>query len=133
MSVKKKLIFLLLLISSLLILPVSAHPGRTDSRGGHHDSTTGEYHYHHGHSAHQHEDLDGDGILECPYNFDDQTGSRSGSSSNTDSTALSKEKSERTFPPILIPIICLAVVWLLCWAFALIDFLIQKLKNRPKR
>lgn len=66
-AVKKKLIFLLLLISSLLILPVSAHPGRTDSRGGHHDSATGEYHYHHGHSAHQHIDLDGDGTLDCPY------------------------------------------------------------------
>lgn len=67
MAVKVKFIFLLLLILSLMILPVSAHPGRTDDSGGHFDSSTGEYHYHHGHSAHQHIDLDGDGTLDCPY------------------------------------------------------------------
>lgn len=60
---------------ALLLLSVaSAHPGRTDGRGGHYDSATGEYHYHHGYRAHQHTDLDGDGKADCPYNFDDQTG-----------------------------------------------------------
>ena len=39
----------------------SAHSGRTDSAGGHYDSSTGEYHYHHGYSAHQHPN----GV--CPY------------------------------------------------------------------
>lgn len=28
-----------------------AHPGRTDSNGGHYDRSTGEYHYHNGGSA----------------------------------------------------------------------------------
>jgi hypothetical protein len=51
-----------------------AHPGRTDSKGGHTDSSTGEYHYHHGYSAHQHTN----GV--CPYDFKDKTGSNSGSS-----------------------------------------------------
>lgn len=64
-----------------LSLAVYAHPGRTDSQGGHYDQGTGEYHYHHGYPAHDHYDMDGDGILDCPYNFDDRTGEDSGSSS----------------------------------------------------
>lgn len=43
------------MISSLIFSVVSyAHPGNTDSNGGHYNHSTGEYHYHHGHSAHQH-------------------------------------------------------------------------------
>ena len=67
-----------------LLLPVTArfHPGSTDSKGGHNDHSTGEYHYHHGYPAHQHEDLDGDGVLDCPYDFKDKTGQNSGGLSN---------------------------------------------------
>lgn len=47
------------------VLTVSAHSGRTDANGGHHDyknkSGLGSYHYHHGYPAHLHEN----GI--CPY------------------------------------------------------------------
>lgn len=46
---------------------IVAHPGKTDSNGGHYDRSTGEYHYHHGYSAHQHID----GI--CPYEYNDNT------------------------------------------------------------
>ena len=60
-----------------------AHSGGTDSRGGHKNHSTGEYHYHHGYSAHQHEDLDGDGDLDCPFNFADKTGQSSGSTSGS--------------------------------------------------
>ncbi len=75
--------FSLCIIMALLLLTVaSAHPGRTDSHGGHYDSETGEYHYHHGYAAHQHTDLDGDGKADCPYNFDDQTDHNSGNSSS---------------------------------------------------
>lgn len=51
------------LAALLLLLPLTAlaHNGRTDSNGGHHDRSTGEYHYHHGYPAHQHEN----GV--CPY------------------------------------------------------------------
>lgn len=74
--------FSLCIIMALLLLTVaSAHPGRTDSHGGHYDSETGEYHYHHGYAAHQHTDLDDDGIPDCPYDFDDKTGESSGSKS----------------------------------------------------
>lgn len=52
---------------------VSAHPGGTDASGGHTDRSTGDYHYHHGYSAHDHYDMDGDGIVDCPYDFEDKT------------------------------------------------------------
>lgn len=51
-------LFLLSCVSSL------AHSGRTDSKGGHYDRSSGEYHYHHGYSAHQHPN----GV--CPYDDD---------------------------------------------------------------
>ena len=44
---------ILLLFVILLLLSASfAHSGRTDSKGGHYDRSTGEYHYHHGKPAH---------------------------------------------------------------------------------
>ena len=58
---------------SLLVSTVFAHPGKTDSKGGHTNHSTGEYHYHHGYSAHDHYDMDGDGVVDCPYDFDDKT------------------------------------------------------------
>lgn len=67
----------------LLTIPASAHPGGTDSSGGHYDHSTGEYHYHHGYGPHEHEDLDGDGDLDCPYDFKDKTGENSGESSGS--------------------------------------------------
>lgn len=54
-------------------LAVKAHPGGTDGSGGHTNHSTGEYHYHHGYSAHDHYDMDGDGVVDCPYEFDDRT------------------------------------------------------------
>ena len=74
----KKVVFTFLIT---LFMPsiVFAHSGGTDAFGGH-NSPTG-YHYHHGYSAHQHTD----GI--CPYDYDDQTGYSSGSSSYSVQTA----------------------------------------------
>lgn len=89
-----RLLKLLIAVSLCLILSVSvfAHPGGTDSSGGHYNRSTGEYHYHHGYSAHQHYDKDGDGILDCPYDFDDKTGSSSGSSSSSNNSSKSSVK-----------------------------------------
>ena len=75
----KKLWFLSKWILPITLIPVIsfsvyAHPGRTDSRGGHYNRSTGEYHYHHGYPAHQHPN----GV--CPYDFNDRTGQSSGSS-----------------------------------------------------
>lgn len=79
---------LLSVLLMFLIIPVVAlaHPGRTDSNGGHTDSSTGEYHYHHGYPAHDHYDMDGDGDIDCPYDFKDKTNHSSGNDSwnNTD-------------------------------------------------
>lgn len=70
------------LITVLLTTVAYAHPGNTDSKGGHRVSDTGEYHYHHGYSAHRHYDADGDGDIDCPYDFKDKTGINSGSTGN---------------------------------------------------
>lgn len=63
----KKILFAALVLLFLVLLPTAAyaHPGDTDSSGGHYDSSTGEYHYHHGYPAHQHTNG------QCPYDFDD--------------------------------------------------------------
>lgn len=57
----RRICTLLLVLVLIFCGEAFAHPGRTDSRGGHTDHATGEYHYHHGHPAHQHPDG------ECPY------------------------------------------------------------------
>ena len=60
----KKISILLLILFTLLLtfnMVSSAHSGGTDSKGGHYDYSTGEYHYHHGYSAHKHTN----GV--CPY------------------------------------------------------------------
>ena len=92
---------LLIAIALCLCLSVvaSAHPGRTDSSGGHTDHSTGEYHYHHGYSAHQHSDMDGDGNLDCPYSFDDKTGS---SGSKTESSGNKPQSSQNETKPLVI-------------------------------
>jgi len=71
----KRIISYLLFISLFFVLfsiAVSAHPGRTDSNGGH-STDSGGYHYHHGYPAHEHTDMDGDGKKDCPYDFHDIT------------------------------------------------------------
>lgn len=102
-EITMRLLKLLLALALCLILSVSvfAHPGGTDSSGGHYRGNTGEYHYHHGYPAHQHYDKDGDGILDCPYDFDDKTGSSSGSnksSSKTPSKSSSKNEPSAKTP-----------------------------------
>jgi hypothetical protein len=78
---------------SLLVVTVFAHPGRADSNGGHTDHSTGEYHYHHGYSAHDHYDMDGDGVLDCPYDFVDKTENHSGSSYTSSTNKYSKSET----------------------------------------
>ena len=75
---------LVLVLALLLSLPVLAHSGRTDSKGGH--NGPGGYHYHHGYPAHQHEGG------ECPYDFDDRTGESSGTSSIGSGSSISSSE-----------------------------------------
>lgn len=81
---------MLLLFSCALI--VSAHPGRTDSSGGHHNRSTGGYHYHHGYPAHQHVN----GV--CPYEYDDKTGWNSDSYSNSNNFVPAPTSTPKTTP-----------------------------------
>lgn len=64
-----KIFCIVILCILTFTIVVSAHSGRTDSSGGHYNHSTGEYHYHHGESAHDHYDIDGDGEIDCPRDF----------------------------------------------------------------
>lgn len=87
---RKFLIVLIFLCS--LASTVYAHPGRTDSNGGHHDGDG--YHYHHGYSAHDHKDMDCDGDLDCPYDFKDNVDRPESSSAGIDSDTNNNDRSE---------------------------------------
>lgn len=73
------IIIFFIIIALFVGLPALAHSGGTDSKGGHYDHSTGEYHYHHGYSAHQHENG------ECPYSSNSAS---SDSDSDSDSDSL---------------------------------------------
>ena len=80
---------LILLVIYILPVVALAHPGRTDSKGGHTDRSTGDYHFHHGYSAHDHYDMDGDGDVDCPYDFKNATSSNSSSRQSSSKTSSS--------------------------------------------
>lgn len=84
----KKIHFILLLMFLLACtITVYAHPGGTDSDGGHYNHSTGEYHYHHGRPAHQHEN----GV--CPYD-DNSSGDNSPQASHENDTYVSNDDKE---------------------------------------
>lgn len=89
-------LFAFAILIPFLTLSANAHPGRTDSDGGHTDQSTGEYHYHHGYEAHSHYDIDGDGIIDCPYDFDDQT-HESGKKSGSEITTQASKSNDGAF------------------------------------
>ena len=68
-----KTFFILLLLVFQFIVIVNAHPGRTDSNGGHYDRSTGEYHYHNGESAGKNQTSKKD----SEYNYSDKTNNSS--------------------------------------------------------
>ena len=106
------------LIASLVVY-ANAHPGKTDGNGGHTDHSTGEYHYHHGYSEHDHYDIDGDGYIDCPYDFEDKTGQDSGvngGGSNTNKNSTSAMNSKKTSPDTFSKI-CLSIFALFPVAF----------------
>lgn len=65
-----------------------AHSGRTDSKGGHYDHSTGEYHYHHGHPAHQHPGG------QCPYVLKQEK----------------QEKAQATFRIVIIAVVSAGII-----------------------
>ena len=92
----RRWIALLLCIASLSVVSITAyaHSGRTDSSGGHWNRSTGEYHYHHGYSAHDHYDMDGDGKIDCPYDFKDKTNSKTKTETKTKNEATTEAANE---------------------------------------
>lgn len=76
----KHLLLSVILVFNLPVIIVLAHPGSLDGNGGHYDRSTGEYHYHHGYPPHQHPNG------ECPYDFDDQTNTDSGTGKSLNQT-----------------------------------------------
>ncbi len=121
------------------------HSGRTDAQGGHYDRSTGEYHYHHGYPAHDHYDMDGDGTVDCPYRFDDNTIHKNPNSSgnkdnavdktNKPSTNNEKAKNKITFKDILVvgflsfPVYCI-ITAIFFFAVAFVEALAKKLTKR---
>ena len=70
-------LLLVIVVAGLTPLISLSHSGGTDGKGGHRDSSTGEYHYHHGYPAHQHPNG------QCPYNYINNTSSTNSSSQGT--------------------------------------------------
>lgn len=120
-----------ILIAALLTVYSSAHPGRTDSRGGHTNHSTGEYHYHHGYPAHDH--LGG----VCPYSSDTKTETAATSSDGSSSTKTTSTKSSSTSADKLgsskngeIVVIALVVVF---YILPLIGVVIEAISDQRKR
>lgn len=124
----KKLISVFLLTCLIFSsISVFAHPGKTDGRGGHYDRQNGGYHYHHGYSAHKHEDMNGDGVLDCPYDFIDKTDHSSGNSSSSkyenDSTKTENNKYYNLFSKLqknkIITFISnnFSIIYMVSWIF----------------
>lgn len=111
------LLFLIAAISSALAY---AHPGGTDSKGGHTNRSTGEYHYHHGYPEHQHTG----GV--CPYDFDDQTGKNSGTSTEPapkEKPSFSDVSSDVLFLIVTLPL----VAYVLFNVFLIVELILRAL------
>ena len=124
--------FICVLLSLIMVVPCYAHPGGTDGLGGHHVADTGEYHYHHGYSAHDHTDIDGDGVEDCPYEFDDRTGESSDSPtpSRTAPEPSSNSSSSNSNSDLILCILCLSAgVLVLYWR---IRSIIHRLADRRR-
>lgn len=104
---KKLQPFIAVFLSALVMLSVAsfAHPGRTDSKGGHHDGSS--YHYHHGYPPHQH-------INGCPYDFDDQTRHGSSSSATGYKKPTTQPTKETDYLSLVLGFIALFLICLLC-------------------
>ena len=121
-----------LAVCSLLFNVVAfAHAGKTDSNGGHTDHSSGDYHYHHGYSAHDHYDMDGDGIKDCPYNFDDKTNHNSGGSVNGDGSGSANKPNKDANEDKNIPWGTIALISSSIIIFVMASFVLFSLLKYP--
>ena len=114
-----------MVLITTICLYAFAHPGRTDSSGGHRNSSTGEYHYHHGYPAHQHTNG------ECPYDFDDKTNHSSENTYSKDSTTISNTKKSVTFLEVVENIFTMLIISFLSFLvlFSIFGGLILSIDN----
>ncbi len=121
------IIVLVAVLSSFTVL----HQGRTDSNGGHYNHSTGEYHYHHGYSAHDHYDINGDGIVDCPYSFKGNTSNNSNTNtSESDTNNISKSsdnKKQGSTLRIIDTVLAVSTILFMPWV---IKTVIEKYKHR---
>ena len=108
----KKILTIVITVMVIMALCVPvlsyAHSGGTDSKGGHTDHSTGEYHYHHGYPAHQHTGG------RCPYDYDNNTKYNSSGSSKTNSKSSSSSSSKDSNEPLIaIPIITVTISYVI--------------------
>ena len=115
---KKSAFILILLALFITLFPLTAlaHPGKTDSSGGHTDSSTGEYHYHHGYPAHKHPG----GV--CPY--DNKIGNTSGSTGDGVWDGGSWRDDSNDYTGLIVVAIVLSVIFVISYfALDLKDYL----------
>ena len=130
-----RLLKLLCCMALCLYLAVTAfaHSGKTDSKGGHTNHYTGDYHYHHGYPAHQHTDTNGDGILDCPYKFVDKTDSSSDTTKPAVVEISPKEKTKETRSTadyiFIAGLIILGLIFLKGCVACIVDEIKQKFKK----
>lgn len=115
-----KIFFFFLIITLSFSLSASAHSGRTDGNGGHYNRSTGEYHYHHGYPAHDHYDMDGNGTIDCPYDFKDQTNkdSEKASSATKDPVEPTAEKSPNSMAWVILGVVIVVSITFIVFKIA---------------
>jgi len=112
-NTRLRLLLICVFILSFTI-SVSAHPGRTDSNGGHYNRKTGEYHYHNGSSAGKNSGGDSDSYSYS--NFVGPTADYNSDSNKSekpkDEDTLRKEKAINTLKldAIIVAVICIAAL-----------------------
>ena len=111
------------------------HSGKTDGNGGHYNRSTGEYHYHHGYPAHSHYDMNGDGIVDCPYSYKDNTSYQSSTSkseikTNSSSKSPSNKKVGSKIKTTIEALLVVCGIYILPWAIKSIFEVIRKYVNR---
>ncbi len=115
---------------ALFTTAIYAHSGGTDGSGRHYDHSTGDYHYHHGYSAHDHYDIDGDGIKDCPYDFDYDSVNKAVSDANEEESKNTTKKN-KTFWSICGDILICFIIAII--AFPLITILLGLIALLPKK
>lgn len=127
-----KTVVVAIIFCGIILNPVFAHSGRTDGNGGHHDGD--DYHYHHGCPPHDHYDIDGDGDIDCPYNFGDNTNENPTSNKpsstqnnsnsqtgNRDTSSQNPSNSNYGWPDVVFASVMVGAVLLCVYAYVAVE------------